>query len=120
MSGDFQREGPACSNLSSIVQKQPSTANLSRIRLAPTKAANFRNCRTVSSRLRITSRGWRTIMTKQYSLRSRTDLAALSLQARKNTFCGALARPSREFVEQCPHRFDGLCGRQCCDGSQSE
>jgi hypothetical protein len=73
----------------------------------PAKAANFGNCRTVSSRLRITSRGWRTIMTKQYSLQSRTDLAALSLQARKNTFCGALARPSSCNGTLCRRRCSG-------------
>src|SRR6185437_16082583 len=41
MRGDFQRKGSACS-ISSIVQKQPSSASWSRFRPAPRKAVNFK------------------------------------------------------------------------------
>ena len=61
MRGDFQRKGSACSNLSSIVQEQPSTASWSRLRPAPRKAVNFKNWNDASLRWRITSRSSPTI-----------------------------------------------------------
>jgi len=51
--GDFQRKGSACSNLSSIVQKRPSTASWSRLRSAPRKAVNFKKWNDASLRWRI-------------------------------------------------------------------
>jgi hypothetical protein len=48
MRGDFQRKGSACSNLSSIVQKQPSAASWSRVRPALRRAVKDLEDRFVS------------------------------------------------------------------------
>jgi hypothetical protein len=104
MRGDFQRKGPACSNLGSIVQKRPSTANWLRVR-----PANFKNGRIASPRSRTMSRDYRTTTTMQCMLQSRIDLAARPLQTKKSTFCVVLARPSScngaLYRRRCSGRF---------------
>ena len=110
MRGDFQRKGSASSNLSNIVQKQPSTASWSRPRPPPRKAVNFKNWNDASLRRRITSRSSRTITRVQCTFRTMANPAARPWPSRKNTFCGVLGRRSS---------CNGTPYRRRCNGRSS-
>ncbi|GKQ51644.1 hypothetical protein BRSPCE3_24990 [Bradyrhizobium sp. Ce-3] len=100
-------KGSTCSSRNNIVQKQPNTRSGSKIRPIRTKAVNFRNCRTVSSRGLNASKDWRTISTTRFMSQGRTNLAAQPSQAKKSAFCGVLAQPSSCNGTPCRRRCSG-------------